>query len=270
MLNQLTSISIVSVSWIVPAAADVLVDFDDLPLAPASHYNGSDLAGGFSSRQTYFKNDYSAAFSAWQGFAFSNETDTTTVGWGNQYSAFAGGGSNAVGDAIAGNQFAVGFGFGPTDAHFNIPAWGTVGAIRVTNITYTALDLRDGSPFGFSKKFGGTSGNDPDWFKVTFTGYTLTSASGSVTGSVDFYLADFRSANNALDYIVNTWELVDLTPLGNARSVAMSFASSDVGAWGINTPTYAAIDNLLVLPEPAGMSLLAGLFAVSGRRRQAI
>ena len=58
--------------------------------------------------------------------------------------------------------------------------------------------MRDGD--AFSKKFGGASGDDPDWFKLTITGNDSTGAS---VGSVDFYLADYRSSTNSLAYIVS-------------------------------------------------------------------
>jgi len=46
---------------------------------------------------------------------------------------------------------------------------------------------------GFAKKFGGTSGNDQDWFKMTAIGYN---AAGDSVKSVDFYLADYRFDDN--------------------------------------------------------------------------
>ena len=64
----------------------------------------------------------------------------------------------------------------------------------------------------FAKKFGGASGTDPDWFMLTITG---KNASGDMTGSFDFYLADFRDADSANHYIVNNWIPVAFTALGN-------------------------------------------------------
>ena len=56
-------------------------------------------------------------------------------------------------------------------------------------------------------------------------------------------LADFTHQDSSQDYIVTQWEYVDLSPLGTVDSVEFIFTSSDVGQWGINTPTYVAIDN---------------------------
>jgi len=267
MFKQMFLASILGVSSI--AHANTTVSFDDLPLAPNSHYNGSDGAGGFVSGQAFFKNSYSQQYGAWQGFSYSNETDVVTAGYANEFSSFARGGSSANGSAIAGDNFALAFGYGPADAYFNVPGGTKVKDIRVTNTTLAAIDMRDGSPFGFSKKFGGTSGNDPDWFKITFTGYNQGNATGTVTGTKEFYLADFRFADNSQDYILNTWELVDLSGLLDAWSVAVTFSSSDNGSFGMNTPAYAALDNLTVVPEPAGIAALATVgFLLSRRTRR--
>jgi hypothetical protein len=114
----------------------------------------------------------------------------------------------------------------------------------------------------FAKKFGGSGGNDPDWFFLTMTG---KDAAGVVTGTVDFYLADFQFADNQLDYIVNNWRFVDLTPLGVVKSIEFSLSSSDTSAWGMNTPAYFAIDT--IVPEPATL-LLLGIGALMKRKNE--
>ena len=98
--------------------------------------------------------------------------------------------------------------------------------------------MRDGD--GFAKKFGGVTGDDSDWFFITIKGYT---GGNLTTDSVNFYLADYRFTNNTQDYIVKDWRWVDLTSLGNIDSVSFTLSSSDVGAYGINTPAFFAIDN---------------------------
>jgi hypothetical protein len=121
----------------------------------------------------------------------------------------------------------------------------------------------------FAKKFGGASGDDADWFKLTIFGMD---ASNATTGSVDFYLADYRFADNSLDYVVSDWTYVDLSSLGSVNSLGFSLASSDTGAFGINTPAYFAMDSLAVtaVPEPGHAALfLSGLalLGVATRRR---
>lgn len=71
---------------------------------------------------------------------------------------------------------------------------------------------------------------------------------------MNFYLADFRSANNAQDYIVNNWQWVDLSVLGNTDSLIFTLYSSDIGTFGINTPLFYCIDNLTTADSPVGIS----------------
>ncbi len=121
----------------------------------------------------------------------------------------------------------------------------------ITNTTYAYLAMRDGSQF--SKVFGGQTGNDPDFFLLTITG--LDSLDAPI-GTVDFYLADFRSADNSLDYLIDSWTEVDLTGLDGAATLSFGLTSSDVGQFGMNTPAYFAIDNLHLVPEPTSLALM--------------
>jgi hypothetical protein len=115
----------------------------------------------------------------------------------------------------------------------------------------------------FAKKFGGTDGTDPDWFLLTISGFDEL---GNFTGSVDFYLADYRDPDPANKYIISAWTTVDLTPLGNAHTLSFGLTSTDSDPiFGMNTPAYFAIDNLLVStnPEPGTLVLAAvGLVAM--------
>ena len=90
-----------------------------------------------------------------------------------------------------------------------------------------------------------------------------------MTGSIDFYLADFRSVDNGDDFIRGDWSSVDLTPLGNnVTKLRFELSSSDNGMFGMNTPAYFAVDNLVAVPEPSAMFLLTiGLFGLYGTRR---
>jgi hypothetical protein len=89
---------------------------------------------------------------------------------------------------------------------------------------------------------------------------------GAITGTVDFYLADYRFVNNGLDYIVNNWRYVNLTSLGAVKSVEFGLTSSDTAPWGMNTPGYFVMDT--VIPEPASLLLLGFGAMVMKRKRQ--
>lgn len=223
----------------VSTAADI-ANFDDLSLGPESYWNGSDGSGGFASGSAYFGNYYDDTWGEyWDSFAYSNITDTTTNGMAGQYNAIAGGGQGNSANYVVGF---VGFAEPPTIV---LDTAGIVGGLYVTNNNYAYYSMLEGD--AFAKKFGGETGNDPDWLLLTITG---KDTSGNVTGSVDFYLADYRFEDNCQDYIVNTWEFVDTSGLCMVKSLEFTLSSSDVGGWGMNTPAYFAVDTIVEEPTP--------------------
>jgi len=227
------------------------VDFEDvgqnLPIDGNFYYDGADEAGGFTSGAAVFTNNYNGGF--WDGWSYSQTTDTTTPGFSNQFSAIPG--SGAAGSPTYGVAFE---GFGPEGIPtVEFGSERTVLSAEFANTTYAALTMRDGDQF--SKKFGGASGSDPDWFLVSVLGYDTA---GTFTDSVDVYLADYRFTDDSQDYILDDWTLVDLTGLGPVKRVEFVFSGSDVGDFGLNTPKYVALDNLVAVPEPASAVLLAG------------
>ena len=233
-------------------AAAGTATFDDLSLGANSFENGQNLSGGFTSGGIGFSNNYSPDFGGfWNGFSYSNVNDTTTPGYGNQYAAI-------TGTAHSGSNYGVSF----DDATISLAAGTSISGFYITNTTYSALAIEDGSQF--SKKFGGASGNDADFFSVTATGYSGTAETGSAT----FYLADYRFADNSQDYIVKDWRWFDLTGLGAATTIKFSYRSSDLGDFGINNPTYFAVDDVQAVPEPGTVAALGlGLLAVVRRHR---
>jgi Domain of unknown function (DUF4465)/Secretion system C-terminal sorting domain len=221
-------------------------------LSPNSFYNGSNGTPSITSVNTFtsgnciFPNNWNGSFGGyWEsGWSYSNMQDSVTSGSTNQYSA-----RTAVG-YINSTNYAIGK--GGSKLKFNASAQGKqMAGFYVTNSTYAAISMRDGDMFG--KKFGGVSGNDPDWFKLKVQKYL-----GGVLAndSVTFYLADFRFTNIAQDYIVKTWEFVDLTSLGNVDSLVFTLTSSDVGSFGMNTPSYFCLDNFTTLDVVTGINEL--------------
>ena len=226
--------------------AQYTVDFESHPLNAESYDNGSSGNGDFAFTQNvpvYLTNTYDTTWGSWSGFAISNITDNTTAGWSNQYSAYTGSGANGS------SNYAMFYSYG------NINTGGSIHSIaefKITNSTYAAISMRDGDAFG--KKFGsplnaqgnpdGTNGED--FFKVWVI---CESVNGAEIDSIEFYLADFRFADSTMDYIVDTWETIDLTGLSfEVETVSFALESSDNDSvWGMNTPAYFAIDDVVAI-----------------------
>ena len=217
-------------------------DFEVLALASETAWYGQDntLSGYFTFTSGFydFENNYNVA--SWgsysQAWSFSNYTDVTTAGPSNQYSAYTGTGesSNQYGICnvspynnnrlFSTSQVA----FTPSGAYF-------------TNTTYAALSMLNGDAYGTQFGDVSNSAGGEDWFLLTIYGLGMDSTR---TGdSVNFYLADYRFADNSLDYIVDSWTWVDLTSLGQVYGLDFELSSSDNGTWGMNTPAYFAMDN---------------------------
>lgn len=217
-------------------------DFENLSLPAESYWDGSDLSGThnngvftseFTSGDFTFPNEFDTTWGApgyWLGgFAYSNMTDSVTSGVGNKYSAKAGSGfGNSSNYAIGSNNSSI---------TGNTGFFNTI-QFSLTNSTYAYNSMRDGD--AFAKKFGGPSGNDPDWFKLTIT----TFSEASTCDSVEFYLADFRFVNNTQDYIIRNWTIFNILSSCVFDSVYFELSSSDVGMFGMNTPAFFCLDEI--------------------------
>lgn len=219
-------------------------DFEDLTLAPNSYENGSTLSGTFTSNYITFRNTFDWGY--WLGgFAYSNQGDTAVSPsdyMTQMYQTKAG----------VGNDSSANFGIGQQGAKlsfYNDSATAIVNGLYITNTTYAYNSMALGDAFG--KKFGDTSSTVhsapgvnqgyPDWFRLDIFGYI---GGVATLDTVHFYLADFRFSNDSLDYIVKDWTYVDLSSLGYVDSVQFVLNSSDIGGFGINTPTYFCVDNV--------------------------
>lgn len=284
----------VSTRGAVAPAETITVTFESAPVQSVSL--GSDYwvgNGGFSTQGVSFSGQ------SWGGFVASQSRELS--GWGYFYlpdtptaaeiSAFA---NAPTGGGAGGSQtFAIAY---EASSTINLPAGFSVQSVKATNTATAFYSLRDGDQFArpFGKVFDENVGeagawvdvNSPDWFTVTFTGYAGANRTGSVTGQVDFYLADYRFSDPSQDSIVQNWTNIDLSALGEVGSIGLAFASSDTttyfGVPYINQPQYVALDDLtlvavpessgpvpVAVPEPSGLALAAcGAAAwVAWRRR---
>ena len=190
---------------------------------------GSDLNGSFVSGSYQFSNSYNTSYGSWSGFAYSNRTatDFNTI-TPDQYNSVVGHGYDNSGN------FAVAFNSGEIKV-LNSPLTGdSIRGLYITNSAYAANTILYAKDNDYAHKFG-----KGDWMKVTFTGYH---ADGT-EAKLDYYLADYRSDKEADHYCLDTWQWVDLRPLGEVTSISFSLDGSDSGQWGLNTPAYFCLDN---------------------------
>jgi len=243
--------------------ASTISTFDDLTLAPESFFDGNlgstqgePNASTFTSGPATYHNtitDFGGGVTAWQGWAYSNKTDSTTPGFANQYSAFPGKGFNS-------ENYGVAFTGAGDSSIVDFSAPTQLSGAYFTNTTYAGLSIRDGD--SFAKKFGGADGNAPDFFLMTVTGKDSNNVD---TGTVELYLADYRFSDNSQDFILDDWTWTDLSALGTVSSLEFALNSSDIGQFGMNTPGFFAMDNLTAVPLPPALFLFVGGLFMLGR-----
>ena len=213
---------------------DIDTDFENLSLSADSYWNGSDLDGSYTATDAFvsgvasynnmFSYDDIYKYSSWEGFAYSNRTDTDTEGLDGQYMAIPGSGaknSDTYAIAYCGSYASI-------QPMVTLDEERVISGMYITNTNYAYYSMLNGD--GFAKKF-----EAGDWFRLTITG---KDDGGLETGSIEFLLADGSD-------IVNTWKWVDLSTLGGVKSLEFSLASSDSDpVIGMNTPAYFAMDSL--------------------------
>jgi len=209
------------------------IDFESLTMPQDGFWNGSDGSGFFIATGMKFENQYNPAWQTWAGFSYSQKNDVTTAGYANQYSV--------IDPANQKNKFAIFYPSFGGDIFAVLSEGGEfeLQSIALCNSTYAALSMKNGDDY--SKKFGGKTGTDPDWFKVTVNGYDRSNVKVS---SLDIFLADFRFTDNSKDYILTKWTTFDLRPLGKVYKITFTLSSTDMGPYGINTPSYLCLDNI--------------------------
>ena len=250
-MKKIVLATIVCFSTLLTSKAQINFDNIQLP-GPESYRNGSDGSTGIGTQYTFFfPTVWDTSFGGYwsNGIALSNMTDSVTSGFTNMYSAKAGSGSNQSANYLVAYQ----------DYYFTNGGF-IIDSVRITNNTYAYNSMRDGD--AFAKKFGGLSGNDPDYFRVVFKGYLLGNENPD---SVTFYLADYRFSDNTQDYLVRDWTGVSLAELGNVDSVTYRFESSDMGDFGMDQMDIilSALDidsvgqsvTALLYPNPASQSI---------------
>lgn len=231
--------------------AQSVIGFEDITLSPESYIDDSTFTYSntdFGSSVNVTFHNFHDTTGYWYGFAASNSTDNTTAGYGNQYAAISGSGAQNSANYLIYYSGSLGISKSGNKEFFSVD---------INNTTLAALSMRDGD--AFAKKFGGASGDDPDYLLLQIVGYQNGM---QLNDTIDFYLADYRFSDNNQDYILDAWTSVNLQGIAQADSIMFFFKSSDVGQWGINTPLYFALDNVtftspLSLDNPSSPATLS-------------
>ena len=226
----------------VSASAQIEVaDFENLQLPDNTYWCGEldeedeDMGfstSWFSSGAFDFNNFYWPDYDTWAFFAYSSRTEKTfkTVA-DDQCNSITGAG--AGGSKIYGVAFPASY-MGHTVMEVNEGETAAViPGMEVVNTAWVVDCILNGDGFEGPFKTG-------DWFKLILTGYN----DDEVTATEEYYLADFRSENEADHYYIDDWTWIDLSGLGEVTSVRFSIDSSKANSYGVTTPTYVCIDNV--------------------------
>jgi hypothetical protein len=223
--------------------AQKVATFDDVTIPEGQNYfNGTPTDENpnstFKSGDFEFSNYNYKSWSFWCEFAVSKSTSTEYKALSDQYNNIVGSGFD--GSANYAILYDAGTMMGPSvnnKIYTSDQKKGTAfKGLYVTNTAWvdTAIIRGDGYTPAFTKG---------DWLKVTATAIL----SDSTTKTADFYLADYRSENEADHYYLSTWKYFDLSAFGsNVLSVSFTISVNDVhkNKYGYTTPTYVAFDNI--------------------------
>ena len=102
-------------------------------------------------------------------------------------------------------------------------------SMEIMNTTYALNVIKNGNAYAQALTEPGT------YFEVQVTGYKAKQQ----TATLKFDLARDGVA-------VEAWNTVDMTSLNEVDSVVFEFFGSDSGDYGLNTPAYFALDNVVI------------------------
>ena len=243
--------------------------FEDLYLPEEGFENGKNLQlGSFVSGSFKFDNFYSPEYGGyWGNYGYANMTSTDFNGYIlGQWKNAVGGGANGSENYMVAYPSAW-YGSNVITV-MNNPDGEVISGCYITNDAWVVDNIikGDGMSDDDAQPFG-----EGDYFKIT-----ITADNGN---SIDFYLADYRSAEESERYYIKDWTWLDLTELGTVKTLSFTFDGTKKNSYGMTTSTYFCIDNLGgEAPVPDAVkgvehtvhTVAEGIYDVSGRKTETL
>lgn len=204
----------------------VTATLENLYLDSESYWNGSKGCGYFLSGSYKFHNGADDKYSYYYDCMYSNQTATTFVGLQDQW-------RNVVGKGYDNSEnYGVVYPQQGTIDVLNKENGDSIRGFYITNTPYAYSSIKNGDSMSGAFQKG-------DYFKLIVIG---KKADGTEK-QVEYYLADYRAEKEADRYIVDTWQWVDLSSLGEVKSVSFKMEGTKKNNYGLTTPAYFAFDN---------------------------
>ncbi len=149
------------------------------------------------------------------------------------------------------NNFGVVFGYDGYDgwiqeASFSLPEGSTLKSMKICNTAYTYGVIQHGNEWYEDGKSSGTAKSLKDthgYLKLTIK---CIDGSNTVVKRVEAYLADYRNGKNICPTV---WTTININA-DSVETVKFEFEGSDTDpVYGLNTPAYVAIDDIVLTNE---------------------
>ena len=220
----------------VSGAKPAIATFDDLALEPETAWYGKRESEGYDHRKfTYYSGSYSfpceyaPSLLTWGGIAYSNQTKTTFN------SLFPDQFNSVVGHGVNGSKnYAVAYAYGQHTVEVRATHAGpaVIPGTFVTNTAWVKEVTQKGTGMGDEPHAPFHKGD-----------YLLLIASNNKGQSIEFPLVDYRSSNAAEHYIIDSWQWLDLSALGETESVIFSMKGTRIANGGTTIPAYFCLDD---------------------------
>lgn len=221
----------------VSGAKPAIATFDDLALEPETAWYGKRESEGYDHRSfTYYSGSYSfpckyaPSLLTWGGVAYSNQTKTTFN------SLFPDQFNSVVGHGVNGSKnYAVAYAYGKQTVEVRTTHAGpsVIPGTFVTNTAWVKEVTQKGTGMGDEPHKPFHKGD-----------YLLLIASNSTgTRKLEFPLVDYRSNNPAERYVIDSWQWLDLSALGETESVRFSMEGTRIANGGTTIPAYFCLDD---------------------------